>query len=277
MTMNFQPCPAEAFSDEFELWLDRACQETNAKQTHRSYLGGSRLGVECERALGFEFHHEPKDMGREFSGKIVRVFDRGHDNEIRAAEYLRAAGFTVLTERADGKQFGFYVAKDKDGVARIAGHCDGIITAAPHWFLAKGGKVPCLWENKCLSNKSWNDTKKKGVKVSKPVYYAQMQIYQAYLEITETPALFTAFNGDTAEVYAELVPFDHTTAQTCSDRGARVVQSSMPEDLPRIAKDAADFRCKFCDWRQRCWLSLPSNASDAYETPQATWGGFGTK
>lgn len=261
--MDFTPSPAAAFSDEFEIHLDTACQAENAKQTPRTYLGGSRLGVECERALGFEFHHHPKDEGREFSGKIVRVFDRGHDNEERMAAYLRAAGFTLLTERPDGKQFGFYTARDPEtGEARIAGHCDGIITAAPAWFIAAGGKVPCLWENKCLGAKGWNDLKRKGVKVSKPVYYAQMQIYQAYLDIAENPALFTAMNADSGEVYAELAPFDHATAQACSDRGARVVSARDPRDLPRIAKEPTDFRCRFCDFSVTCWLPDTKQSHD---------------
>ena len=275
--MDFSPAKFEAFSDAFEVNLDAACQATNSKQTPRTYLGGSRLGIECERALGYEFHHVEKDAGREFSGKIIRVFDRGHDTEIRMVEYLRAAGFTLLDVRPDGKQFGFYTARDPaTGNPRIAGHCDGIITAAPQWFYDQGGKTPCLWECKALNNKSWNDTKRKGVKTSKAVYYVQMHIYMAYLEITESPALFTAMNGDTGEVYAELVPFVALDAQAASDRGVRVVTAPNPESLPKIAKESTDFRCKFCDWSQRCWFSLPPSTSDGYEAPQ-TWGGFGVR
>src|SRR3546814_3337560 len=40
---------------------------------------------------------------------------------------------------------------------------------------------PALWEMKALNNKSWNDTRCKGVEKSKPVYYVQMQTYMAYL------------------------------------------------------------------------------------------------
>lgn len=273
--MDFTPSPAAAFSDAFEIELDKACQAVNALQKPRSYLGGSRLGVECERQLGYEWFKIPKDEGRDFSGKILRVFDRGHDNEERMAAYLRAAGFTVLTERPDGKQFGFYTAKDPDtGEARIAGHCDGIITGAPQWFYDAGGKTPCLWETKCLSNKSWGDTKKKGVRVSKPVYYAQMNIYQAYLDIAENPSLFTAMNADTGEVYAELSPFDHANAQAASDRGARVVTAPTPEALPRIAKEPSDFRCKWCDYALTCWKANLENPDASADT--AIFRGFGT-
>jgi hypothetical protein len=51
------------------------------------------------------------------------------------------------------------------------------------------------------------------VVLSKPVYAAQLAVYQAYMEssvagLSATPALFTAINKDTAELHQELVPFD---------------------------------------------------------------------
>ena len=99
-----------------------------------------------------------------------------------------------------------------------------------------------------------------------------MQIYQAYLQIAETPALFTAMNGDTGEVYAELVPFDHTSAQAASDRGLRVVSAEFPTNLPRIAKEPTDYRCKWCDYAGLCWEGPKANLDS--EPPQR-WGGFG--
>jgi hypothetical protein len=48
---------------------------------------------------------------------------------------------------------------------------------------------------------------------TKPVYAAQIALYQAYMEsqipgIATNPALFTAINKDTAELYFEWVPFN---------------------------------------------------------------------
>ena len=54
---------------------------------------------------------------------------------------------------------------------------------------------------------SWKDVVKRGLTLSKPVYAAQIALYQAYLELPN-PALFTALNRDTMELYSELVPFD---------------------------------------------------------------------
>ena len=118
---------------------------------------------------------------------------------------------------------------------------------------------PALWECKSLNNKSWNDTVKRGVTVSKPVYAAQIATYQAYMEasvpgISKNPALFSAINKDTAELHHELVPFDGGLAQRMSDKAVRVIQATEAgELLPRVAQSADFFECKFCDWSDRCW------------------------
>ena len=260
--MDFTPSPHAAFSDAFEAIIDRAMEAANRAQSPRHYLGASRLGEECERKLGYEYFHTPKDEGRNFKGSALRIFDRGHDAEARMAAYLRLAGFTVLTERARGGQFGFAVAWDETtGVYRISGHCDGVIIAGPDAMA-----YPALWEMKALGDKGWKDTVKRGVKVSKPVYYAQMQLYMAYLGLTENPGLFTALNGNDGKLYAELVPFDAQAAQAASDRGVRVVSAMSADELPRIGRDSTDFRCKFCDFRQKCWHSQQSQSTTAAES-----------
>ncbi|API60560.1 hypothetical protein BSL82_15755 [Tardibacter chloracetimidivorans] len=258
--MDFTPSPAAAFSDAFQAHIDAAMEAANQAQPPRNYIGASRLGEECERMLGYEYHQTPKDPDAHFQGKTLRIFDRGHDAETRMANYLRLAGFTVLTERPDGRQFGFGVAwDDARGCYRISGHCDGVVTAGPDDF----GPYPKLWEMKALGDKGWKDTQRKGVKVSKPLYYAQMQLYMAYLGLADHPSLFTAINGNTGEIYAELVPFDHAAAQAASDRGARVVSTLTPDELPRISKQSTDFRCKFCSYAQRCWSEAQPAAAEA--------------
>ena len=270
--MDFRPNPEVEFSQAFEVKLDAACREIRSREKPRTYLGGSRLGVECERALGFEYHHVPKDPFKDFSGRLYRIFDRGHDTETRMAEYLRAAGFTLVTERPDGRQFGFYVAPDQDGNPRMAGHLDGVITAAPEWYLRIGGGTPALWECKALNSKSWHDLRRKGLRASKPIYYVQMQVYMAYMGLSDRPGLFTAMNGDTGEVHACLVPFDQASAQSASDKGARVVSSRYPEELPRVAGRPDDWRCRSCDWSDRCWLpEIAKSGGDPAEAARWPW------
>ena len=68
----------------------------------RTYLGASRLGHACERALQFEFAGAPKDEGADFGGQTLRIFEIGHQLEDLAIRWLRAAGIDLYTRRAIG-------------------------------------------------------------------------------------------------------------------------------------------------------------------------------
>jgi len=241
-----------SFADQLNAMIDTALVKENQAEPSREYLGGSRLGVACERALQFEYAQAPKDDGRDFNGQTLRIFAAGHLFEDMAIRWLRLAGFDLYTtkgNRPGGEQFGFSVA---DG--RIRGHVDGIINDGP---LSLG--FPALWECKSMNARSWKDTQKRGLATSKPVYAAQIAVYQAYMEpsvpgISSNPALFTAINKDTAELYHELVTFDGGLAQRMSDKAVRIIQATEAgELLPRIAQSADFFECKFCSWSDRCW------------------------
>jgi hypothetical protein len=238
--------------------LDKSMQEVNAKQTPRDYLGASRWGEECSRMLAYEYHKTPTDKADRFPGKILRVFDMGHDAEERVAEYLIAAGFALQTVTPSGGQFGFKVAGGK-----LAGHCDGVIHSGPIDL-----PYPIIWENKGLNDKSWKETAKKGVKESKPVYYGQLQTYMAYLDVPNG-SLFTALNRNTGEIYAEFVEFNAQDAQALSDKAARIIQTESPEEMPRLSENPAFFKCCFCDYQQTCHglAASPSIAPPSQELP----------
>jgi hypothetical protein len=252
LTLDFNPRPSMA--DRINALVDAALIAERAATPPRTYLGASRLGHACERALQFEFAGAPKDDGADFGGQTLRIFEIGHQFEDLAIRWLRAAGLDLYTRkgnRPDGEQFGFSVAG-----GRIRGHVDGIIASAPALF---GIGTPALWECKTMNAKNWRACVKDGVAVAKPVYAAQMALYQAYMEgtipgISANPALFTAINKDTAELHHELVPFEASLAQRMSDRGVRILQASdAGELLPRIATNRNFFECRFCPWAARCW------------------------
>jgi hypothetical protein len=231
-------------SGQLTALVDAGMQRARASDAGRDYLGASRLGVACERALQYEFAKAPIDSSRRLEGRMLRIFERGHVMEDCMVSWLRAAGFDLRTRKADGEQFGFSAA---DG--RLKGHVDGVIVGGPEGFA-----YPALWENKCLGNKSWRDLDKHKLAVSKPVYAAQVAIYQAYLELHEHPAIFTAINADTMEIYTELVPFDPALAQRMSDRAVKVITATQAgELLPRSFNDSTHFECRMCAWQDRCW------------------------
>ena len=251
LDFNKRPSMAERINAA----IDAALEAERAATPSRDYLGASRLGHPCERALQFEFATAPKDEGQGLSGRSLRIFAIGHQLEELAIRWLRAAGLDLVTQKRDGGQFGFSVAG-----GRIRGHVDGIVAEAP---AALGLRTPALWECKTMNAKNWRACVKDGVTVSKPVYAAQIALYQAYMEatvpgISAAPALFTAINKDTAELHHELVPFDAALAQRMSDRGVRILRATdAGELLPRVAANRDFFECRFCPWAERCW-GLPA-------------------
>lgn len=233
-----------SLSGRLQELLDQALQAEQQQAPAREYLGASRLGAACERQLQYEYAKAPVDHGRGFSGRLLRIFERGHRTEDMVIRWLRLAGFHLKAEDVNGHQFGFSVAG-----GRLRGHVDGVLVAGPEGFA-----YPALWENKCLGAKSWREVEKHKLTVSKPVYAAQIALYQSYLELHEHPALFTAVNADTMDIYAELVPFDAQLAQRMSDRAARVITASEAgELLPRSFTDSTHFECRMCAWQDRCW------------------------
>jgi hypothetical protein len=271
---------SEAFVEAFNVLIDAAVKVDRDAQPVRTYLGASRLGEQCERALAYEWHNTLAGQRAEFTGRTYRIFQRGHDCEPRMASYLRLAGFQLLTEKQDGsgQQFGFAVAPDPvTGKSRISGHCDGVIVGwqAPEWLhsdvwttITASLKFPCLWENKGVNDKNYKKYLKDGIREANPVYYGQCQLYMGYLGL-ET-ALFTAENQNTCEIYPEVVPFDLRAAQATSDKGVRVIGTSNPEELPRVARSRDDFRCKWCDHQDRCWAA-PAAPTPGSLTLNAPW------
>jgi hypothetical protein len=238
---------SSSISGQVTALIDGAMQQARDRQAERQYLGASRLGVACERALQYEVAKAPVDPGRDTEGRMLRIFRRGHVIEDCMVAWLRDAGFDLRTRNDAGEQIGFAAL---DG--RLQGHVDGVIVAGPD--LGHGSGYPALWENKCLGSKSWRELEKNGLAVAKPIYAAQVALYQAYLELHEHPALFTAINADTMEIYAELVSFDAQLAQRMSDRAVKVITATdAGELLPRGFSDSTHFECRMCAWQDRCW------------------------
>ena len=233
--------------------IDVALVARNRAQAARQYVSTSGIGRECLRQIQYDYLAVPKDEGRDFEPKTLRIFEAGHRGEDVVAAWLRAAGFDLRTERRDGRQFGFSVLN-----GRFKGHIDGCLVGGP---VAMG--YPALWENKALGVASWKDVVKRGVVLSKPVYAAQLALYQAYMDLSAS-ALFTALNRDTWEIHCELVPFDAALAQQMSDRAFQVVQASDAQELlPRAAVECTSVVCRggktaggwygACSWQDRCW------------------------
>jgi hypothetical protein len=206
-------------------------------ENYRRYLGASAIGAECLRRVQYDWMVDPV-----FPARIKDIFERGHFFEELTRQHLIAAGFKF----APPERLRFEAAS---GLFR--GHADGILIAGPQ---LPALRYPCLWENKCVKARGWKAIERDGLAGLYASYAAQIAIYQAYLDVTDHPAVFSAINADTCERLHFLVPFDAQLAQATSDRAVAVIEATRAgELLPRVTEDPQDWRCKMCGQRGRCW------------------------
>jgi hypothetical protein len=209
------------------------------EENSRQYLGASAVGSECLRKIQYDWM-----VDAVYSNPTRDIFRRGHLFEELTRQHLIRAGFTFapddrLSFSAVGSLF--------------RGHADGIIVAGP---ALPGVGYPCIWEHKALGDKGWKSPEREGLKKAYPGYAAQCWLYQAYLDVTEHPAIFTAVNSNSMERLHLLLPFDAVQAQMWSDRAVAVIEAARAgELLPRAYDDPTDWRCRTCGHRERCWRS----------------------
>lgn len=235
---------ASDISDRINAHIDAAFNAKRAAEPERNYVGASAIGNECLRAVQLQRLKIPADKAPE--GKMLRIWETGHVFEAAIADWFNMAGFKLETHDETKRQFTWRVLDEEGG-----GSIDGKIVGGPIPMA-----YPFQWECKALKASSWQDTKKRGLYVSKPYYAKQFAINQAYLELTN-PGIFTALNKDTSELYHELVVFDQVLAQKASDDMVRVIDAIEHQELlPRAFSGPDHFKCRFCDYANTCWNKL---------------------
>jgi hypothetical protein len=226
------------FSEKVNSFIDDSILQD--QESPREYLGASLLGAKCTRCIQYTFLGTIPD--KPDTGQQKRIFEIGHILEDVIAVWLKNAGFELATSDTEGNQFGFRQAN-----GRIQGHVDGIIHAGPI-----PAKYPILWECKTTKSTSWRDLAKDHLQIANPQYFAQIQLYMAYMQLRQ--CIFTSLNKDTAELYHELIPFNSAIAASYSDRAVQILKATESNELlPRIATKSDWFECKMCRFHDTCW------------------------
>jgi hypothetical protein len=203
----------------------------------RQYLGASTIGSECLRRVQYDWMCDPQHPTR-----TRDIFARGHFFEELSRQHLIRAGFHF----APTTRLGFTTAE-----RLFRGHADGILVAGP---MEPEIRFPAVWEHKALSAKGWRAIERDGVEKAYPHYAAQVWLYQAYLDVTDNPAIFTVTNADTCERLHLLLAFNAERAQAWSDRAVAVIEATRAgELLPRITDDPTAWHCRLCGHHERCW------------------------
>lgn len=247
--------------------VNEACR-SKMDNDHRRHLGASVIGEECLRKLSYQFHWFKKNVfvdyktGEDTTGRMLRLFNRGHREEPSIVAHLIEAGAQVWEydpskPLIDGKpqQFRFSAVNGHFG-----GSLDGIILF-PEFF-----SDYMLLEMKTYNEKRFKLLVQQTVAKSDPKYLAQMIVYGKYFHLDY--ALFIAANKNDDDYYIEIVRLDsmqggdpailteHWTADSLVERAAQVINS--PVLLPRISERASYFKCKMCNFNQICHHNAPA-------------------
>jgi hypothetical protein len=196
------------------------------------WLRCSKLGEECERSLWYGFRWATPLQRHE--GRVERLFQTGHREEIRMIDDLRAICCEVLDrDPSTGEQWRVKLAP------WLRGSADGVVTGVPG-----AEKTAHLLECKTHNDKSFAAWKQKGVEASKPVHFAQMQLYMHGLSLTR--ALYMAHNKNDDTVECERVKYDPLAAQALLAKAERIALANSPPPKQE------SYACKWCRHEKTC-------------------------
>ncbi len=243
-----------------------AAIERRHNEQERTYLGASIIGDECERKLWYAFRWagEPE----KFNGRMLRLFQTGHDQEARLIKDLRAAGVKVKATHK-GEQIGVV-----DCNGHFRGHLDGEATNVP-----EAPKAVHVLECKTHNIKSFKDLTLNGVAKAKPMHMAQMQVYMHLRSINR--ALYVAVCKDDEQIYTERVHYDAEMAMRLLEKARRIIDADSPP--PKLHKDIEAkeaFWCRFCPRRDICHdggMARRNCRTCLYSTPMEDGQWFCTK
>lgn len=203
-------------------------------------LGSSFIGEECIRQIWFDW----RGFAREgFGGRMLRLFETGHQQEDRIVKNLRDAGFEVWAVDSEGRQF---EAVDETG--HFITKVDGVIKNVPG-----SEDKPHILEIKTHNKNSFAGIVKKGIKESKPMHYAQVQISMALKK--QDRALYVALCKDDEQFYVERVKEDKAEQAKLQKKIISLVDARMRP--AGISDDASSFGCKFCSMKAVCLKEEP--------------------
>lgn len=224
----------------------------------RPHMGASMLGHPCDRWLWLSFRWAVVER---FPGRVLRLFRRGQDEEAVIVRDLRAIGIDV--QKTGAKQ------SRVDFSCHVSGSIDGVAESGVPF----GDGHRHILEFKTHSKKSFDNLEQDGVEKSKPMHYAQMQVYMLGTGIEH--ALYVAICKDDDRIWTEQVKFNKDVANWLVERGKRIVLSDrMPEPL---SADPSWYQCKFCPAHTFCHKTKTTREVNcrtcAHSTakPDSTW------
>src|ERR1700743_2679568 len=202
-------------------------------QEPRNHLGISEIGEDCKRKLYYKFRWFAFE---EFSGRMLRLFARGHREEARYISYLEGIGCKVYRFDADGKQF-----RVSGVLGHYGGSCDGV--AITPWY-----PDPFILEFKTHNTKSFTHYVDKGLQISKPKHFDQMCGYGEKMQIQY--GLYFPENKNDDDIQVTSIKLDWNRGKQLEKKAAEIILAT--ERPPKISENPAFYQCKTCFARDIC-------------------------
>lgn len=249
---------------------------------HRTHLGASIIGHECSYYLWLTFRWCFKER---FSGRMLRLFNRGHLEELRVIRWLEGIGCIVETDDFSEKQLwynqdsGEYVVSENDTsdcecminvsespahihhaksigiqipqfkISGVNGHFGGSMDGLV-WLPERFGiDEPVILE--CKTSKAgayFNKLKGGGVLLNNSQHFDQQSTYGYKKDIRY--ALYIAVNKNDDDLHAELIELDHSRGAQCEQKADRIINSK--EAPYKLSSSKTFHKCSYCPARSVC-------------------------
>ena len=213
--------------------------ELRKAEPTRRYLGASSIGSSCMAYLTLSLRGFPGDTP---SPQLLRIFGDGHRIERLVVEALTAAGHKVEElDPATGKQWQY-----TSHGGHHSGSLDGFITLV-------GSQERMTLEIKSMNRKLFESFQKKGVALSHPHYYDQMQdglLLARAAKVKVSKCFIVAYCKDNSMFHGEVVSYDEDRAVALLHKVSDVIDHKAPM---RSGSYAQEFQCKGCGKRTSCW------------------------
>jgi hypothetical protein len=209
--------------------------EASQEREHRKHLGASIIGRSCARSIWYTFRWAKKEK---FRGRMLRLFDRGHKEEDRFIDWLRAIGCEVWTRTPDGKQY-----RVSDCLGHFGGSLDGVARGIPEF-----PTIPMLTEFKTHNEKSFKQFETKMLVSAKYEHYVQCQLYMGKMQLEK--ALYMGICKNNDALYLEIIDFHPDVYNQYLARAKFIIFSEVAP--PKLNQSPGWWQCQFCNFKDIC-------------------------
>lgn len=221
----------------------------------RWHLGASLIGEGCSRKLWYGFRWAVRE---EFTGRHLRLFNRGHKEEHRFVEWLRGAGFQVWTHeqldewRLDDNGQPALVKEGKQfKISTLGGHFGGSLDGIAKFPESYKINEPVLLEFKTNgTGAGFAKLTKEGMAIAKPMHFAQTCTYGSDVKYNFDWVLYMNICKNDDDMHVEMVKLDHKHGNNMRIKAERIIFAQ--EAPPRLSDNPTFFDCKYCSAKAVC-------------------------